>query len=130
MAQTLYIFRQGESKRVLVELKDRTGADFPVNTATQIKAQLYIQGKPDVKVMFALAPESTDVALFINGTDNFIIELPIDREQSKLLDSGSLCVDVVVKKPNTDMIDGDGVTEFAPITLGTLEKGYGKDITI
>lgn len=130
MAQTLYIFRQGESKRIVVELKDRQGAEFSLATATQIKAQLYIQGKEDTKIQFALTPESTETALFINGDDNFKIDLPVDRDNSKLLDSGILKVDVIVKLPDTDMIDGDGIVEFAPINVGSLEKGYMKDASI
>lgn len=129
MAQDLYIFRQGESKRLVIELKDRLGANFPLTTATQIKAQVYIQGK-DTKVTFALTPAGTEIALFVNADDNWKIDIPLDRDQSKLLDAGILLVDVVVKVPDAGMIDGDGVVEFAPINAGSLEKGYFKDATI
>lgn len=129
MAQEQYSIRQGESKRIVVEVKDKLGANFPLTGATQIKAKVYIQGQ-EGKLIYALNPGQGENACFINVTDNYKLDIPMDREETKLLNTGILLVDVLVKKADATMIDGDGVTEFAPFVVGAIEKGYMKDETI
>jgi len=126
MAQELFTFKQGESKLLIVEIRDAEDATVDMSTANIIKAELYIKGKDSNRVKFALDPAEGETALEI-GDENYLLKIPVDREESKLLDAGVLMVDVLGVFPSTVMPDGDEAKEFAPIKVGQLGKGYLKD---
>jgi hypothetical protein len=126
MAQTLYSLRQGESKRIVVEIKDSEGNAVDMSVATVIKAEVYIKGSETTRVKYALSPGEGEKALFVNEMVNTSIDIPLDRDESKLLSIGGLWVDVLIQEPSDEMPDGDAVREFAPFKIGNMSKGYLK----
>ena len=130
MPQQTYNLQQGESQVFVVEIiKDAVGVDLTAGV-TNIYAEIYIVGKMETSIKFALSPNSGEKSLTINTTDNFKVDLPMERADTALLDIGALTCSVIVEKSDATLPSGKSHDEFSNIYLGTLSKGNLKDVQL
>lgn len=129
MAQSKYTLQQGESVLADVEIS-KNGQNVDLSGAANIYAEVSIQGTPETVIKYALSPSAGEKALTVDGVSNYIIKVPIEREDSKLLSIGALKIDVVVKTADASLPGGFSYDEFSDIAIGTLIKGNLKDVNL
>ncbi len=121
-----FSFKQGEDKKVIVEII-KNGANVDVSAAPKIQAKLYV-GTTEQK-RYSLTPEADYGTLEVDGTDNWKVNIFLERADTKLWPVGIISIAVVVEFTDVTFPEGTRSEEYQ-FKVGRVLEGKGTDLTL
>ena len=122
-----FSIKQGEDKKVMLTVT-QGGSNIDVSTAPKIMAKLLIGGV--FAKNYSLTPEADYGTLEVDGTNNYQVNLFIERADSKLFPVGIMTVALVVEFTDTSFpVTGTRTQEWA-YTIGRVSVGQGIDLDL
>lgn len=124
-----YSFKQGEDIKIPLEVKDN-GVSVDVSASPKIKCVLKTNNGTLVK-KYSLTAETDYGVLEVDATDNWTVNLFIERSESVAFPLGILKAYLSVAFVDAGFPDGIRVKEY-PFTVGMVFKGETteEDMTI
>ena len=114
-----YNFKQGEDVKIPLEVKDN-GVSVDVSASPKIKCVLKSNGT--VVKKYSLTAETDYGVLEVDATDNWKVNLLIERSESVVFPQGMLKAFLSVAFVDVSFPDGIRVKEY-PFTIGVVLKG-------
>lgn len=119
-----YIIKQGEDKKIVISVKDSSGAPINVTTASEIRAVIFV-GNTKLESYSLSDPDYGKVELTPEGPTNEV-NIFVDRGHTRLWPTGALRVALIVSLPDADFPDATKDSEY-DFLVGRVVEGLGKD---
>lgn len=114
-----YNFKQGEDIKITFEVKEN-GNNIDVSASPKIKCVL--KSNSTIVKKYSLTQETDYGKLEIDGTDNWKVNLFVERSESALFPIGLIKAYLTVAFVDAEFADGIRVKEY-PFTVGMVQKG-------
>lgn len=121
-----YSFKQGEDKKILLVVS-KDGTHLDISAATKIMAKMLIN---DVFAKnYSLTPEADYGTLEVDGTNNFQVNLFVERSDSKIFPVGVISIALDIEFIDTTFPAGTRTEEYS-FRVGRVLVGQGMDLDL
>lgn len=122
-----YSFKQGEDKKISLEVLNTAGAQVDMSVALKIKANFRVGGT--VQKIFSITPASNEGTMEVDGVNNYQLNLFVERIDSINFPTGVITIDVIATFTDAEFPDNDRAEEFN-FSVGSVKEGKTTDIVL